>query len=69
MMEHPTIPGKVCGQCGVPATNAAVDVFEDQDDGAVWKHLVKSGEPKYGCDQHPTESFNLGWIPLGPRLA
>lgn len=52
----------VCGTCKEPATMAARDIYWHD------KHGMKNAYPspdgfRYGCDNHPVESINLGYRP------
>lgn len=49
-----------CDVCGKPATNAAVDVLRHEAPGHQWVQRSPAGLPKYGCDEHPVQSEELG---------
>lgn len=53
-----------CRECGEPATMVAQDVIpadriSPRDNTGDVRKMVPFGDPKYGCDEHPVESYRL----------
>lgn len=49
-----------CGTCGKSATHAARDYYTVYDPTSTFDKFKPADVVKFGCDEHPVESLNLG---------